>query len=83
MVRLHAYIRDAGRNPADIGIEGRFSIANTTPDDWGGAVEDWRSLGATHLGLNTMGAGLASPRDHIEALRRFKEAVAISSPPVP
>jgi probable F420-dependent oxidoreductase len=43
MARLHAYIRDAGRNPADVGIEGRFSIANTTPDDWGGAVEDWRS----------------------------------------
>jgi probable F420-dependent oxidoreductase len=83
IARMQGYIREAGRDVGDVGIEGRFSIASTTPDDWGGAVEDWRSLGATHFGLNTMGAGLASPRDHIEAIRRFKEVVATSSPPVP
>jgi alkanesulfonate monooxygenase SsuD/methylene tetrahydromethanopterin reductase-like flavin-dependent oxidoreductase (luciferase family) len=75
MARLHAYILEAGRDVADVGIEGRLNISNTAPDDWARAVEDWRSLGATHLGVNTMGAGLASPRDHIEAIRRFKEAV--------
>ncbi len=73
--RLHGYIRDAGRKPADVGIEGRVGIANSTPDDWAKGVQDWRDLGATHLGVNTMGAGLTSPREHIDAIRRFKEAV--------
>lgn len=73
--RLHTYAREAGRKPEEIGIEARVGIANSTPDDWAKAAEDWRALGATHVGVNTMGAGLASPRDHIEAIRRFKEAI--------
>jgi probable F420-dependent oxidoreductase len=73
--RLQSYVKEFGRKPEDVGIEGRTAIANTTPDDWATAVEDWRALGATHLGVNTMGAGLSSPREHIEAIRKFKEAV--------
>ena len=38
-------------------------------------VEGWRGLGATHLCVNTMGAGLRSPQDHIDALRRVKEEI--------
>ena len=72
--RLHEYAREAGREPGDIGIEGRTSIGGGTADDWAREVEAWRELGATHLGVNTMGAGLSSPADHIDALRRFKEA---------
>jgi len=73
--RLHGYMAGYGRPPSAVGIEGRVGVANSTPDDWRKAIDDWRALGATHLSVNTMGAGLASPRDHIEALRRFKEAV--------
>ena len=75
--RLHAYAREAGRAPGDIGIEGRTSIGGGTADDWAREVEAWRELGATHLGVNTMGAGLSSPSDHIEALRRFKAAAGV------
>ena len=74
--RLHAEVRAAGRKPEDVGIEGRVSIANSTPDDWARSAEQWRSLGASHISVNTMGAGLASPADHIDAIRRFKEAVS-------
>jgi probable F420-dependent oxidoreductase len=73
--RLRGYLAAARRRPQDFGIEGRVAIANTTPDDWARAAEEWRELGASHLGVNTMGAGLASPRDHIDAIRRFKEAL--------
>jgi alkanesulfonate monooxygenase SsuD/methylene tetrahydromethanopterin reductase-like flavin-dependent oxidoreductase (luciferase family) len=73
--RLRGYIEQAGRKAADVGIEGRLAIANATPEDWTRSVEEWRALGATHLGINTMAAGLASPRDHIDAIRRFKEAI--------
>ena len=75
LTRLRDYISAAGRDAAAVGIEGRFSIANTTPDDWTRTIDGWRRLGATHLAVNTMGAGLASPRDHIETIRRFKETI--------
>ena len=87
LARLHDYIGAAGRDAAAVGIEGRFSIANTTPDDWTRTIDGWRRLGATHLAVNTMGAGLASPRDHIEAIRRFKETIGaageIAAGPLP
>ena len=75
--RLHDYAREAGRDPGGIGIEGRTSIGGGSPDDWAAEVEAWRALGATHLGVNTMGAGLTSPADHIDALRRFKESASV------
>lgn len=75
MARLHQYARDAGRDPGSIGIEGRVSIAGRPPEDWAQEAEAWKKLGATHLSVNTMGAGLRSPQEHINAVRQFKEAV--------
>ncbi len=72
---LHEEIGAAGRQPADVGIEGRVSIGSGTPDDWARTAESWRALGATHISVNTMGAGLDSPAAHIEAIGRFKAAV--------
>jgi probable F420-dependent oxidoreductase len=75
IARVHAYAREAGRDPSSIGIEARISIAQGTPDDWARALEAWQAIGATHLAVNTMNAGLASPQAHIEAIRRFKVLV--------
>jgi probable F420-dependent oxidoreductase len=76
IARLHQYAREAGRDPASIGIEGRISIGKRAPDDWRKEAEAWERLGANHLSVNTMGAGLRSPQEHINAIRQFKEAVA-------
>ncbi len=65
----------AGRDPDSIGIESWVSIGRGSPDDWAAAVESWRELGATHISVNTMNAGLSTPADHIDAIRRFKEQV--------
>ena len=65
----------AGRDPDSIGIESWVSIGRGTADDWTAAVESWRELGATHISVNTMNAGLSSPAEHIDAIRRFKEQV--------
>ncbi len=73
--RIHTYAREAGRDPTRIGIEARISIADGSPDDWARTAAAWQSLGATHLGVNTMNAGLSSPQAHIDAIRRFKEVV--------
>ena len=63
------------RNVEDVSIEGRISMSNTPEDQWGAVLQGRRDLGATHVGFNTMGAGLASPQAHVDAIRRFKEAV--------
>lgn len=72
--RLRGYVKAAGRDMADIGIEGRISMPMTPEDQWGSDLEAWRGLGATHVSFNTMGASLSSPQDHIDAIRRFKDA---------
>ena len=73
--RMHGYARAAGRDPSAIGIEGRISLAESGPDAWGGLAEAWRGLGATHLSVNTMRAGLSTPDAHIAAIRQFREAM--------
>ncbi len=65
----------AGRDPDSIGIESWVSIGRGSPDDWAAAVDSWRELGATHISVNTMNAGLSTPAEHIDAIRRFKEVV--------
>ena len=65
----------AGRDPASIGIESWVSIRDSSEDDWRELVETWRGLGATHISVNTMNAGIDSVDGHIEAIRRFREAV--------
>lgn len=73
--RLRAYVEAAGRPTDAVGVEGRLSIAQTPASEWASTAQQWRELGAAYLGVNTMGAGLQSPREHIAAIRRFKEAV--------
>ncbi len=65
----------AGRGPDDIGVESWVSIRDSSEDDWKLTAEAWRELGATHLSVNTMNAGLESPQAHIEAIQRFKEVM--------
>lgn len=75
--RLHDYARAAGRDPADIGLEAQLSVARVPEREWEQYVGGWQQLGATHLCINTMGAGLTSLDAHIEALRKVKETLAL------
>ena len=74
--KMREYARAAGRDPGDIGIEGRVSLSSGSPDDWAKSAAAWDELGASHLSVNTMRAGLSGPDQHIDAIRRFKEAVS-------
>jgi alkanesulfonate monooxygenase SsuD/methylene tetrahydromethanopterin reductase-like flavin-dependent oxidoreductase (luciferase family) len=73
--RMRGYARAAGRDPASISVEGRISLADSSPDDWPRLAEDWSALGATHLSVNTMRAGLKTPAAHIDAIQRFYKTV--------
>ncbi|WP_338184190.1 LLM class F420-dependent oxidoreductase [Jatrophihabitans sp.] len=65
--RVGAAAEAAGRDPADIPMEGRVN--------WHGSVarlietvEAWEAAGASHITINTMGAGLGSVHDHLALL---------------
>lgn len=67
---------EAGRDPGSLGMEGRVS--------WTGSQEAlaelagrWREAGATHLAVNTMGAGLGSVDGHLAALESAAEALGL------
>ncbi len=66
---------EAGRGVEDIGVESWVSIRDSSEEDWKRTAEAWRELGATHLSVNTMNAGLESPQAHIEAIERFREVM--------
>ena len=73
---LRALAEGYGRKAADIGIEGRVALADSdNADDWNRLAAAWDEAGATHLSVNTMRAGLKGPDQHIDAIRRFREAV--------
>ena len=75
--QMYEHARMAGRDPGAIGIEGRVSFAQGDPDAWNRTAATWNEAGATHLSLNTRGAGLKGPDQHIEAIQQFKEAARL------
>ena len=74
--KRRAQLCEAGREISQLWIESRGSRANRSPDEWVKIAASWKELGATHISVNTMNAGLSSPDEHIDAIKRFKEAIA-------
>ncbi len=76
--RMHGMIREAGRDPKAFGIEGRMTLSQIPPAEWGKELQGWQAMkGVTHLCVNTGGMGLKTPADHVQTLRRFREAVGL------
>jgi len=72
--RLHGLIREAGRDPAAFGIEGRMTLAQVPPEQRQAELAAWRRMqGITHLCVHTVGLGLKTPAEHVQALERFKK----------
>jgi probable F420-dependent oxidoreductase len=80
---LRALTRQAGRDPAQIGLEIWVSMGSGSETDWAKETRFWKDAGASHLTLTTTfnrrhhrripGRSLA---DHLAALRRYHAAVA-------
>jgi probable F420-dependent oxidoreductase len=77
--RVHGYMREAGRDPAGLGIQAGVRASSGNPDEWVQSAIAWRDLGATHLSAGTMGAGL-TPQQHIDAVLRWKAALDAGLP---
>ena len=73
--RLRDYLEAAGRDPQHFGIDVRINMQQMPRSTWAAYAEGWRSLGATHISLNTMGVGLNTLEARLEALRQFREVV--------
>ena len=58
---------EAGRDPAAIGMEGQVSWHGDL-DKLADHLQRWADAGASHVSINTMGAGLGSVDDHLAVL---------------
>jgi len=72
---LKRSLDEAGRTENSFGIEVRLPYGDGDPKRWIEQVQAWQAAGATHLDLNTMGAGFTSPQQHLNALRLFAGTV--------
>lgn len=68
--------REVGRDLANLGLDARVNWAG----DMGrflAEVETWRTVGATHLSINTMKAGLTSVDEHLAVLARIASELGL------
>jgi alkanesulfonate monooxygenase SsuD/methylene tetrahydromethanopterin reductase-like flavin-dependent oxidoreductase (luciferase family) len=72
LARLRDYAREAGRDPAALGIEPQLVLSQIGERGAADHAARWRDLGATHIGVNVTGLGLASPQAHIRRLGDVK-----------
>jgi probable F420-dependent oxidoreductase len=68
--RFWEWVKEAGREPAKVGLECRLG-ARMTDDELRSAAPTFREMGATDLEFNTMRAGFRSVDEHLAAYRRF------------
>ena len=73
--RFRSYVREAGREPESIGVEGRVASARGGLEDQLREASVFREMGLTHVELTTMGAGYRALDEHLDALRRFREGL--------
>ncbi len=68
---------EVGRDPASLGLEGRVSWDGDGAEAILDTAGAWREAGATHLSINTMGAGLRSVEDHLSVLAATASALGL------
>lgn len=69
--KIRGYAAAAGRDPSVIGLEPRLYYGQGDEATWATTVEGWRLAGATHLAVNTLGAGFTRVEEHIAGLRKL------------
>jgi probable F420-dependent oxidoreductase len=74
---IEAAAIEAGRDPSTLGMEGQASWGTGGVDSVMKHVERWRDTGATHVSVNTMGAGFTSVDEHLAALAAVRDALTL------
>lgn len=73
--KMHGYLREAGREPAEFPIEAWVMHRNREPEQWAEAAAGLAALGCSHVCIDSMRAGIGGADAHIDAIRRFREAL--------
>ena len=81
--KLRAYAKEAGRDPAAVGLEVWASTGSGSPDDWRRTFQTWKGLGVTHVTVNSTYARGPHKRiagrtfaAHMDAMKQYRAAVA-------
>lgn len=74
---LDRALQNAGRSRADFGIEARIPYGEGNSETWQKLIQDWQAEGINLFSVNTMGAHLATPAEHIQAIRKFAQTMGI------
>ena len=72
---FHGFAREAGRDPAGIGIDATVHAEGGDPERWAEEARTWEDSGATHVTFRTIDCGFAGVDGHLDALRRFRAAL--------
>ena len=71
--KLHDYIAETGRDPADMGIKSVIFIGEKTPDEWASELAAYKRYNVRHISFNTMGANFTTLETRLDAICCFKE----------
>ena len=69
--KIGHYLDEAGRSWNEFGLEPRLMYGDGKPQRWATVMEEWLTVGATHMSINTMGSGFRTPEEHIQAIQTF------------
>ena len=81
MEKFREYCREFGRDPRDIGLEGRITLNQGGERQWMESLEAWRNIGATHVTLNTMLLNLHGAEQHLRRIEEFRRALPADALP--
>jgi probable F420-dependent oxidoreductase len=73
--RVRGWMQEAGRDPSTFGVEARLLVGKGTPDDWQADLDDWRTLGLTHITVGTDNGPFPTVDAHLTRLREAYELV--------
>lgn len=75
--KLRDYLEEERRNPDEFGIDIRVNLSKHPQGTWAKLVARWRDLGVTYIGVNTMGSGIKTLQERLEAIELFKHETGL------
>lgn len=78
VAKVNGMMEENGRDPRTLLLEGRIRTSGKTPDEIKSEIEQWRELGASHIGIENRRAGIKGIQSHLKAMNDFVTQVGFS-----
>jgi Luciferase-like monooxygenase len=77
--KLDVFLEEVGRKRSSqpdssgrsFGLDARIPYGDGSPETWSLVLKGWEQLGTTFISFNSMGSGLHTPQEHLQAIQRF------------